>query len=119
MLSNSISIIKCHSIEFEIRIKFTGKEYYAYHNDSQLDEDAFVSRGEKLGLVTGIVLESEVVDAHGDICSADEIKKTAYRFMAGYKGEGNWVMHKEKNPNLKIVESYIAPVDMSMSGEAI
>ncbi len=81
LLSNPISIIKCHSIKCEIRIKFTGKESNTYHNDSQLDEDTFVSRGEELRLVTGIVPEPEVVDAHGDICSADEIKKTAYRFM--------------------------------------
>ena len=48
-----------------------------------------------------------------------KLKKRHIGLWTGYKGEGNWVMHKEKNPNLKIVESYIAPVDISMNGEAI
>ena len=55
-------------------------------------------------LVAGIVLEPEVVDAHGDICSADEIKKTAYNFMARYRGikeMATGLCIKKKIPTLK------------------
>lgn len=75
---------------------------------------------EELRLVTGIVLEPEVEDGQGDIYDEGEIRKAAHQFMADYLGQGNGIMHKTYGSmELKIVESYIAPVDFKMEGEEV
>lgn len=72
---------------------------------------------EELRLVTGIVLEPEVTDGQGDIYDEEEIRKAAHKFMADYLGQGNGVMHKSYgSAALRIVESYIAPVDFQLEG---
>ncbi len=68
--------------------------------------------------VLGIVLEPEVVDAQGDIYSADEIRAAAHRFMEDFGGLG--LMHQMRvNGEVKILESYLAPVDLELSGQKI
>ena len=63
--------------------------------------------------VLGIVLEPEVVDAQGDIYSADEVRQAAHRFMAEYGGLG--LQHQLRvNDQVKILESYIAPSDLKL-----
>ena len=65
--------------------------------------------------VLGIVLEPEVVDAQGDIYSADEIRQAAYRFMEEFGGLG--LMHRlAVNDQVKVLESYVAPVDFEIAG---
>jgi site-specific DNA-adenine methylase len=65
--------------------------------------------------VLGIVLEPEVVDAQDDIYSADEIRQAAYRFMEEFGGLG--LMHRlAVNDQVKVLESYIAPVDFEIAG---
>ena len=72
---------------------------------------------EELQFVTGIVLEPEVEDGQGDIYDEEEIRKAAHKFMADYLGQGNGVMHKSYgSAALRIVESYIAPVDFKLEG---
>jgi DNA adenine methylase len=67
--------------------------------------------------VLGIVLEPETVDAQADIYSADEIRKAAHRFLEEFGGLG--LMHKLRvNDKVKVVESYLAPVDLPI-GELI
>lgn len=63
--------------------------------------------------VLGIVLEPEVVDAHKDIYSAEEIRKAAYKFMEEYRTIG--LQHKyDVSESVKILESYIAPTDLTI-----
>jgi DNA adenine methylase len=65
--------------------------------------------------VLGIVLEPEVVDAQGDIYSAEEIRQAAHRFMEEFGGLG--LMHRmQVNGQVKILESYLAPVDFDLGG---
>jgi DNA adenine methylase len=65
--------------------------------------------------VLGIVLEPEVVDAQGDIYSADEIRQAAHRFMEEFGGLG--LMHRlAVNDQVKVLESYVAPVDFEIAG---
>jgi site-specific DNA-adenine methylase len=65
--------------------------------------------------VLGIVLEPEVVDAQGDIYSADEIRQAAHRFMEEFGGLG--LMHRlAVNDQVKVLESYVAPVDFEIGG---
>ncbi|MBK8940962.1 MAG: hypothetical protein IPM79_25935 [Polyangiaceae bacterium] len=63
--------------------------------------------------VLGIVLEPEVVDAQGDIYSADEIRAAAHRFMEEFGGLG--LMHRLRvNDQVKVLESYLAPTDFTV-----
>ncbi len=65
--------------------------------------------------VLGIVLEPEVVDAQGDIYSPDEIRQAAHRFMEEFGGIG--LMHRlAVNDQVKVLESYVAPVDFEIAG---
>jgi DNA adenine methylase len=65
--------------------------------------------------VLGIVLEPEVVDAQGDIYSADEIRQAAHRFMEEFGGIG--LMHRlAVNDQVKVLECYVAPVDFAIAG---
>jgi DNA adenine methylase len=68
--------------------------------------------------VLGIVLEPETVDAQEDIYSAAEIRSAAHRFMEEFQDVG--LMHKMRvNGAVKIVESYLAPEDLSIGERAI
>jgi DNA adenine methylase len=68
--------------------------------------------------VLGIVLEPEVVDAQGDIYSADEIRQAAHRFMEEFGGLG--LMHRMRvNDQVKILESYLAPVGFDIAGVTV
>ena len=68
--------------------------------------------------VLGIVLEPEVVDAQGDIYSADEIRQAAHRFMEEFGGLG--LMHRMRvNDQVKVLESYLAPVEFDLAGVAV
>jgi DNA adenine methylase len=62
-----------------------------------------------------VVLEPEVVDAQGDIYSAEEIRQAAHRFMEEFGGLG--LMHRlQVNGQVRILESYLAPVDFEIGG---
>ena len=68
------------------------------------------------GLIYGIVLEPEVVDAQDDIVSADEIRKAAHSFMQdGVIG----LLHEDKAPSTMLVESYIAPTDFILGEQEV
>ncbi len=71
--------------------------------------------------VTGVVLQPEVVDGHGDIMSADVIKETAFKFLAGFnKTTKLGVQHTIfKAGQLELVESYIAPMDMVIGSKTV
>ncbi|MFP2956554.1 XkdF-like putative serine protease domain-containing protein [Myxococcus sp. 1LA] len=63
--------------------------------------------------VLGVVLEPETVDAQGDLYSAAEIRQAAHRFMEEFGGLG--LMHQMRvNGHVKVLESYLAPVDFSL-----
>jgi DNA adenine methylase len=68
--------------------------------------------------VLGIVLEPETVDAQEDIYSSVEIRQAAHRFMEDFQDVG--LMHKMRvNGEVKIVESYLAPCDLTVAGTTI
>ncbi len=68
--------------------------------------------------VLGIVLEPEVVDAQGDIYSADEIAQAAHRFMEEFGGLG--LMHRMRvDGQVKVLESYLAPLDFELGGTSV
>lgn len=71
-------------------------------------------------LVTGVVLVPEVADAHGDIISAEVIQAAAHQFLAEYNTSTTLgIMHKDMDPPLELVESYIAPSDFVLGSQMI
>ena len=72
-------------------------------------------------LVTGVVLEPNVVDAHSDFESEQTIKEAAHGFLHKYNrqsalGLGHRVFG---SIGVDLVESYIAPQDMTLGGEGV
>lgn len=74
-----------------------------------------VKADEDQRLVTGIVLEPEVVDAQFDIYNSDVIQKAAHEFLREWNaGTVVGYMHKDMHKSLDVVESYCAPVNMTI-----
>jgi hypothetical protein len=72
----------------------------------------------ELRYVLGVVLEPETVDGQGDVYSADEIRRTAWEYMANFRNVG--LMHKGLvNGKVRLVESWIAPCDVTVDGTAV
>lgn len=68
--------------------------------------------------VFGVVLEPDVVDSQNDTYSAEEVRKAAHRFMEQHAQLGQ--QHATiVTGKLKILESYVAPVDFAIGGHAI
>jgi hypothetical protein len=69
-------------------------------------------------IVTGLVLQPEVVDGQGDIMSAEVISDAAYRWLANFnKSTKLGLQHKsfkKKEDRFVLVESYIAPINFVM-----
>lgn len=73
--------------------------------------------GEKR-IVYGIVLVPEEVDAQGDIYSEEAIAEAAHGYMERFANMG--IMHRElANGKIKILESFLAPVDMTIGGQKV
>lgn len=71
-----------------------------------------------LRLVTGIVLEPDVVDSQGDTYSADEIRKTAHLWMMDFQNID--LQHKALiNHGASPVESWIVPEGGAQVGNAV
>lgn len=72
-------------------------------------------------LVTGIVLIPETTDAQGDIYSSDVIKDAAHNFLALYNKKTQLGLQHEifGTEGIELVESWIAPVDMTVNGRDI
>ncbi|MCT1183076.1 DNA methyltransferase [Lactococcus lactis] len=68
-------------------------------------------------LVYGVVYEPNVEDAHGDFMDAETIEKAAHGFMEEYQNIDK--QHDFKTSAGKVVESYVAPSDMTVGDTAI
>lgn len=65
----------------------------------------------------GIVLEPDVIDSQNDTYDAPTIRKAAHLYMERYQTMG--LQHKEMTTDIQVVESYLAPVDMTINGRTI
>lgn len=69
-------------------------------------------------IVFGIVLEPDTVDSQNDIYNAKEVEKAAHIFMEEHRNIG--LQHKAMvNDKVKILESYISPVDFTIEGQLV
>ena len=71
-------------------------------------------------LVSGIVLQPEVVDAQGDIISPEVIEQAAHDFLAEYNRRTQLgLQHRMFDVPLQLVESYVTPVAFSLGGKKV
>lgn len=68
-------------------------------------------------LVYGVVYEPETEDAHGDYMDAETIEKAAHSFMKDYQQIDK--QHDFTTSAGKVVESYVAPVEMTINDTTI
>lgn len=70
--------------------------------------------------VTGVVLQPEEVDAHGDIMSADVIKNAAHTFLAKFnRATKLGLMHKDFTKNFELLESYLTPQSLTIASKVV
>ena len=70
-------------------------------------------------IVYGIVLEPDVEDSQGDVVSKDDVELAAHRFLY-QQGLAIGDQHGTlAPPDVRPVESYIAPVDFELGGQVV
>jgi hypothetical protein len=76
------------------------------------------AENEEQRLCYGVVYEPMVEDAHGDYATEYEIQKAAHGFL-DFKSMN--FMHEVglNDSQARVVESYIAPIDMNLNGQSI
>jgi hypothetical protein len=77
---------------------------------------AIFKRDSEKRLVSGVVLEPDKTDHQGDEMTADDIESTAHRFLIQSRVIGD---NHSKPAEAELVESYLAPVDFELNGEAV
>lgn len=65
-------------------------------------------------LFTAVVLRPEVVDSHGDIYSHDVVKQACHDYVAHCMNTNLQHTYDLVKSDMRIVESYIAPCDMTI-----
>ena len=84
--------------------------------EEKLAENGLIQKSlnEELRQGTFVVLEPDVEDLHGDIYSADEVRKACHNFNQFC--EKAYLDHVVETEKATFVESYIAPADMTLNG---
>ena len=72
---------------------------------------------EELKQATFIVMVPDLVDAHGDVTSIEDIRKACYNFNKSAQ-QAN-LFHLTKTDTFEFAESYIAPVDMLVGDKLV
>jgi hypothetical protein len=74
----------------------------------------FLQKNEARQLVTGVALPCNRIDLQADYVEPDQLLDTMIEFME--RSQVMNLMHEESAPQVKIVESYLAPVDFELAG---
>jgi len=77
----------------------------------------FIEKSKDEQIVYGIVYEPDTVDTQGDQASAEEIEKAANDFMENVQTFK--IMHKGKPAKVKVLQSFVAPVDYTIAKRKI
>ncbi len=119
VLTNPVEVVK----DWEEVSKWSDDPRKVKKKSSKVNKSdkAIFMKDEEHRLVYGIALEPEVYDAQEHIISEEEIMKAAHDFMMGYRDQLTTTgeMHKKEAPGVKIVESYLSPVDFELNGQEV
>lgn len=78
---------------------------------------SIVQKQEELRLATSIVMEPNVIDTDREIFDEDTIRRAAHRFLVHFRTMN--LEHMKAEPEVSVVESFIAPFEMSLGGQKI
>lgn len=70
-------------------------------------------------IVYGVVYAPDVVDAHGDMMTIEEIEKAAHGFMEAQHTHNIDKQHDLQTDQGYVIESYVAPCDMQLGEQTI
>jgi len=85
--------------------------------DFKKELEVFITKEDE-HIIGGIVYEPDIVDSQGDSATTEEIRRAAFDFMANIQRFD--VRHSEQaNPQIKVLESYIAPQELLINGHRI
>jgi hypothetical protein len=106
---------KIEELEIEKQLKEANKDYLwqmVSKSAGGYDKEMIIEKAsEEERTIFGEVLIPEEVDAHGDIYSAFDVEKAAHYFMENFGNMG--LMHSLLiNDDVKILETWVAPIDM-------
>ena len=96
------------------------RSFLLMKSDQQPNVEADVKllkRDEAQQIVYGVVYEPDVVDAHGDFMTADEIEKAAHVFLKEFRNIDK--QHDFTSKVGEVIESYIAPADFELGGQTV
>ena len=92
-------------------------------SDADVDIDILfpIAKVDERRLITGIVLEPGIVDAHKDFETAQTIEDAAHNFLRKYNQQTRMgLQHTMFGAiGVDLVESYLAPQDFDMGGEGV
>ena len=111
MILKKEGIIKSHTSE--ISDEQINSEKKNHWNKSQIIK----SVDEKLKQATFVVLQPNVVDAHGDIYDETEVRKAKESFNSACMKAN--LFHMVQTDKFSFIESYVAPAEMIINGEYI
>lgn len=116
-----MALLKEVKIDFiSLVTKAANKKRFAIvkSEDGNLELDSFIlKQDEDKRLVTCVVYEPFVKDAHGDYMLPEDIEKAAHNFLVN--GKGSDIQHDNKKANVDIVESWVAKTDTMVGGQEI
>lgn len=116
LFATSADLADPGSVEWVTHDRADALVKFATERDIRLLKAAAPAEDQRI--VMGVVLEPDEVDAQGDTISPEEIRNAAYKFMEDFQVSG--IQHKEfAGGRVKIVESWIAPQDLTIEGQAI
>ena len=106
------------------------KSYTEEISKAQLDSEEKIpkieikvakSLNEELMQVTYVAMKADFTDAHGDYTSADEVRKAKESFNKALmkKQTMSNLFHMFETNTFDVIESYIAPADMSLNGHYV
>jgi hypothetical protein len=111
-----------NSIASYFRCKEYDDQYQQQNQDyaeEQLVEAGMIQKScnEELRQATFVVLEADKIDLHGDIYSAEEVAKGCHNFNEFCRKA--YIDHAVETEKGKIVESYVAPADLTIGDTQI
>lgn len=111
MILKSEGILKSHKTEI------TEEEINKEDNNVWTKTPVIKALDEKLKQATFVVLQPDVVDAHGDIYDANEIRKAKESFNKACMRAN--LFHMMETDTFEFIESYLTPADMIVNGEFV
>lgn len=115
------SILRQEDILKSYTKEITEEELNSEDNLPKIEMQVAKSLNEELKQVTYIAMKADFTDAHGDYTTADEVRKAKESFNKALikKQTMSNLFHMFETNSFDVIESYLAPTDMSLNGHLV